>query len=88
MWKCNKCEHIWDEDELKERIESNDYEIWGSPYTETNTYYVCPDCDSSDLDEISSRDIEICEECGELFEAEYEDEVHCNHCKKKLGVEI
>lgn len=74
MYKCNNCKKIWYEPE-----QECDFD---------GVYGVCPYCHSADLDEIVEDDIEICEECGEEFVAEYQDEIHCNHCKEKLGLEL
>lgn len=88
MWACKECGKVFEEDELDSETVDTSYEYWGSRYSSEETYYKCPHCHSYDVDEICSSEIEICENCGEDFVREYDDDCYCAECKKKLGVEL
>lgn len=58
MWKCKECEKTFDEPRIKHTTYEDYYEV-GSEFGSKNsmTLYLCPHCDSEEVDELSSSDI-------------------------------
>ena len=61
-YKCCNCDCVFDEQDAGERSECVG-EFWGSPAYQT--YMVCPECDSEEIDEYTEDEEQEDEEDGE-----------------------
>ena len=76
MYYCKDCRKVFESDWIKKE-EVNNY-----PYEETYERWYCPFCDSEEIEVCREWEIQECEECGEEFVPEYDDEVCCRKCQK------